>query len=206
MNNVDFGNTDFLTCNFNDIKKIDYSRCNLSRANSISTTWSENVNKTNLSSPKAYYQQIHKFYEDEGDIENKLKFKALLLNTILENTPNKWDRFSLTLGSISSDHGTNYIKPIKLILSFSFFNFCLINKIILDNEVFNYGVPLSQLGRDNISWFSIKDAFVFMNPIHLMKYYDFKGNDLFFIWDFISKIINGYLIFQVGRSIRKFLR
>jgi len=189
MISTDFGNTSFIECYFNEVKKLNYVICNLSTSTSLGTLWPDNCKKLiqKEKDEKAYYQQIYKFHENEKDIENQLKFKALLLNVIRQNTSNKLHKFTLWLGYKTSNHCTDWAKVLKWILG--------------TNSLF---LLVIYFGYDGLM--SFRDIATFINPVHLYSHYSFSqdGNITgpFHAIDTAARFFNGYLYYNFVKSLR----
>lgn len=195
LNAVDFGNMSFIDCNFDELKQLSFEGVNLSNCSSVGTSWECGLNSIHEKHKYDYYKQIYKIHDEEKDVQKSLEYKALYLEEVRKRVDSIGDKLSLWLASYSSEHGTNWWKPVFMLLLFACVNFLLIN-----------GINYFQQTPNSFIVFTVPDVLVFMNPTHLFSHYSFKADDYFYIWDTIMRVVNGYLIFQVIKSFRKFLK
>jgi len=168
---------------------------------------------------------------DDGDLEHGLQFRRRYLNTkvsLLKSEENEsklvaWaDRKSLQLGEFTSEHGTNWLRALvillclNLILTPIFINFFNVFEISLFNCSFTNGFDCS-FSTEKFSWlgleiiennrmvFSLRDALLSMNPAHRLSSLSFEGNTWFVLYNSINRVINGYLYFQILKSFRKYI-
>lgn len=194
LNAIDFGKMSFTNCNFNKLNNLSFTGVNLSDCTSVGTSWERELKVIAVNQRYEYFKQISKLHEEEKDVRKSLEFKALYLEEIRKNVNTKYEKFSLGLSYYASEHGTNWWRPMLIFLSIAFFNFIFINTA-------NY---MSQ-GSDTLNIFSVKDALVLMNPAHLFSHYSFSNAwGGFYLWATCMRVVNGYLLFQVIKSFRKF--
>lgn len=229
---ISFGNSDFKDCDFRSFRCFEIDKVQFQNASSIGTKWPLNpVYKSGNSLLESYYYKVYKMLVDDGDLEHGLQFRRRYLNTkvsLLKSEENEsklvaWaDRKSLQLGEFTSEHGTNWLRALvillclNLILTPIFINFFNMFEISLFNCSFTNGFDFS-FSTERFSWFgleiiennrmvfSLRDALLSMNPAHRLSSLSFDGNTWFVLYNSINRVINGYLYFQILKSFRKYI-
>ena len=192
---VDFGNMTFTNCNAEGLDSLLFSGVNLSDCTSVGTSWESKLNVIPVNQRYDYFKQILKMHDAEKDVQKYIKFKALYLEEIRNNINIKSEKFSLGLSYYSSEHGTNWLRPTYILLLFTLINFFFINGC---NYLFST--------NHNLITFLPKDALVLMNPAHLFSHYSFDNAwGVFYFWATCMRVVNGYLLFQVIKSFRKYI-
>lgn len=195
LNAVDFGNMSFTNCNFSDLNYLKFTGVNLSDCASVGTSWENELKVIPKDHRYDYFKQVCKVYDLEKNTQKYIEFKALYLEEVRRKVDTNGEKISLALSYYTSEHGTNWWRPMFILLSLALFNFIFIN-------VINYSIQ----GMDTLNIFSVRDSLILMNPAHLFSHYTFNNAwDGFYLWATFMRIINGYLLFQVVKSFRKFI-
>lgn len=152
------------------------------------------------------YNQIKKIYENRGDSITPLKYFRDEMELYREQKnmdvekKSLSEKFQLTFNKYTNSHGTNWINPLFLTLSFSilfYIIYCLLLFGIDFNSEFNYNL--------------IPYYFEFLNPTHkvnFLKEFDIKTNSikdnfaLFF--DFLNRILVPLLAYQLIQAFRMY--
>jgi hypothetical protein len=224
---ISFGDSDFKDCDFCSFEDFEIDKVQFQSASSTGTRWPlDPVCRSGNSLLQSYCFKVYKMLVDDGDLEQGLQFRRRYLNTKIsllksEESESKlvtWaDRISLQLGEFTSEHGTNWLRSLVILLCFNLvltpilINFLNSDKFIESavfycshiKESFNYYwfnvVPID--GKV----FSMRDAFLSMNPTHRLSSLSFEGDTWFVLYNTISRAINGYLYFQIIKSFRKYI-
>lgn len=192
---VDFGNMSFTNCSFDKLNNLVFKGVSLSDCHSVGTSWERQTIVIPKDQRYEYFKQICKIYDLEKDVKKHNEFKALYLEEIRKNIKNKSEKLSLGLSYYTSEHGTNWWRPVYIFLTIAILNFIFINVI----NSCTHGLNISNV-------FLLRDALIMMNPAHLFSHYSFENaSGGFYVWATFMRVINGYLLFQTIKSFRKFI-
>lgn len=158
------------------------------------------------------YAQLRKIHESVGDTIKANMYQAEELNAHYLSL--RWwkrehlsEKFNLWLNGATNYYGQNYVKAfcVTIIWSSIFYTFyCLLLGFRLD---------LSSPSSWNIFWEIFLNFFEFLNPIHKADYIADallgleKPKDIPSSargWEVISRILNGYFIYQFVQAFRKY--
>ncbi|QUI65163.1 hypothetical protein GSF04_22870 [Pseudoalteromonas sp. A22] len=224
---ISFGESDFKDCDFCSFAHFEIDKVQFQSASSTGTRWPLNpVYKSGNSLLRSYCFKVYKMLVDDGDLEQGLQFRRSYLNTKVsllksEESESKlvaWaDRVSLQLGEFTSEHGTNWLRALVILLCFNLvLTPILVNFFILEKS-FESAVFYCSHFKDSFNYywlnlvpidgkvFSMSDALLSMNPAHRLKSLSFEGGTWFVLYNTISRAINGYLYFQIVKSFRKYI-
>lgn len=192
---VDFGNMSFTNCSFDKLNNLVFKGVSLSDCHSVGTSWEKQTKVISKDQRYEYFKQVCKIYELEKDVKKHAEFKALYLEEVRKNIKTKAERLSLGLSYYTSEHGTNWWRPVYIFLTIAILNFILINVF----NCFTHGMKITNV-------FLLRDALIMMNPAHLFSHYSFESaSGGFYVWATFMRVINGYLLFQTIKSFRKFI-
>ena len=187
--------------NFNDFKKTVIKNTNLLEIIPVNVIWCEIEKITSDNSLKEVFRQLKIVSIKNEDLINKQYFTKLEMETILTSQKltykNFNDYFILKTNQLSNDFGLNWLKSLKYYFLFSIIFYTLIKACL----GFYYFQP--KLILDEIGYF-----LMFINPLHqfdkVFNIININNTNGALLIDGISKIINGYLLYQLISSFRKY--
>ncbi|MBU2985296.1 pentapeptide repeat-containing protein [Saccharophagus degradans] len=155
---------------------------------------------------EAYYRACKDIYEKSGERARSLEFKSRHTELQYKFTEWNWPNFpyklAILISSLSSDHGTNWIKALLwLLLSTSVSTVLIIIASIFLTGTNGIECFCTQFGTFNLS--SI--FFQLLLPTH--KFDALVGVEAHFLTyaiDMLTRVANGYLIFQIIKSSRSY--
>jgi len=220
LSESDLSNVQFYECDLN-AKNFFVRNCLLNDCQSYATDWPFEPNLTRPAGALAatdvaqevyssgeiirqrisYFRQLKNVYEKGGDVLRSSQYRMHELSE-LERVCDSWiDKVPLWVGNVSSKHGTNWVLPLCWMLALGFvFTICSI-----------LAIPGScQPASCNIAYNLITS----INPTHKILEYSYLADfsdvhkiPWWFLWvDLILRAVNSYLIFQVVRSFRRFIK
>ncbi|MES2373840.1 MAG: hypothetical protein V4557_14770 [Bacteroidota bacterium] len=188
----------------------------------------ESIKKYNLElleihlSKKEAFRQLKVAAQKQSDIPMSLEFQGWEMNSYRKwrkcksNTSHTfWEGIkmrseSLILwSSLSNDFGQNWLKAFGIFIIASFVCFIPIGFLISPDLDFNSWAASWHDVLENIQapFKNIKHWFVVMNPTHNFKDISESISHLsgwVYFWDFISRVVSAYFIFQIVSAFRKF--
>lgn len=221
---ISFGQSEFKDCNFTTYKKFFIGKVQFQESTSYDCEWPKEVKHISetKSALASYYHKVRKMLEVDGDIFEAKNFNRLELIERANNTSRKHfaDWFSLQLGEFTSKHGTSWPRAVLMLFLFNLFTFVFINFMnLFDFSMFKWLIHYISddvHNQDMFVWYgfgifndetthlSVKDVIYFMNPVHKIDNFQFRGNVWFYLYDTIGRAINGFIYFQIVRSFRKY--
>jgi hypothetical protein len=155
--------------------------------------FSETEKASEAKQKSSFYRQIKNISLSDNNRREATLYNALELNsTIKSNELSMQDRLVLWISKISSNHGTYWVRPLILLVTFSFF--------------WSYCLTLST--TDCFNSYEISDAIILLNPAHrhseLSVYGYVESLFSFHLIDTVSRISSSYFIYQAIRASRRF--
>lgn len=152
------------------------------------------------------YRQLKIVSQKQGDTPAALNFQSLEMNyyrkSISINPEKNWSEILILWSNQSNDFGQNWLKALALFVIFSFLSYIPI-AITVNFVPFDPCCP-----NNNFSVFSnIENWIIIMNPLHRISDIITKNQNVstaIYFWDFLSRIIVSYFIFQIVSAFRKF--
>ena len=205
----DLGKTTFINCFLNE-SSLSFESSKITEMFLAGTDMPVKVVDTTYQEMRSAYGQIKKIYENRGDAISSGIFFAKEINSyyeILSFKKDGWEKFNLTLNKYSTDHGQSWKRGLVSLLSASIISYviyCLSIGLKLDLRSGTQGWHLFIKAS---SYF-----FEYLNPVHKT---DFVLNELGVkldsdlisiarIWEGISRVIIGYLLYQFVQAFRKY--
>ncbi|MBD1384608.1 hypothetical protein IDJ75_04900 [Mucilaginibacter rigui] len=167
-----------------------------------------------LNTIKEIYRQLKFAAQKQGDIPLSHEFQRIEMGYYKEITqverPRRWSEFLILYSSQSNNFGQSWVRALWGLIVFSFI--CYIPVGFLTSEHLDYtkaAVSLDDLivNARVIFLDNIKTWLTLFNPTHRVK--DItesidKFSSWVYFWDFISRIVVAYFIFQMVSAFRKF--
>jgi hypothetical protein len=156
---------------------------------------------------KEIYRQLKIVAQRQGDMPLSLYYKSLEMNCYrkqINYKPDKdWNEVIILWSNQTNDFGQNWLKATGLFILFSFISYVpialILNSVPLIDACCIYG---------GINLFENIENWIFiMNPVHRISDLNTSVNPipkLIIFWDFLSRIIVSYFIFQIVSAFRKF--
>jgi uncharacterized protein YjbI with pentapeptide repeats len=205
----DLGKTTLINCDLS-LSKLSFESSKITDVFLAGTDMPSSMVATTHKEMRSAYGQIKKIYDNRGDSINAGIFFAKEINSyydLLSFKRDGWEKFNLTLNKYSTNHGQSWKRGlISLLFSslLTYIFYCLIIGLKLD---FSSGISGWHLFIKAASYF-----FEYLNPVHKT---DFVLSELgkntspdaiaiARIWEGISRIITGYLLYQFVQAFRKF--
>jgi uncharacterized protein YjbI with pentapeptide repeats len=205
----DLGKTTLINCDLGS-SNLSFESSKITDIFLAGTDMPLNTVATTHQEMRSAYSQIKKVYENRGDTISAGNFFAKEINSyynILSFKKEGWEKFNLTLNKYSTNHGQSWKRGLISLSSFSILTYiiyCLAIGIKLD---FHSGINGWHLFIKVSSYF-----FEYLNPVHKT---DFVLNELgknvgsdaiafARMWEAISRIIIGYLLYQFVQAFRKY--
>lgn len=157
------------------------------------------------------YKQLKQSMEQNGDRIHALDFKSFEMKAhrnYLQLTKSIWNpnRIILALSS-TNDYGLNWIKALMLcVITMGLFYIVLLVQVELDLG-FHVNLSYSELTLKRISE-NLNIFFQILNPIHDVKRV-FEGKQITswtYFWDYFSRIVMSFFIFQIVSAFRKYVK
>jgi hypothetical protein len=203
------GKTYISSCDLTKFNQFIYFDSDLSQVTSNNTKWSEeisieedrlisNIKRMSkskddiLSNKENYYRSVKNILQRSGEKLGESIFRAHELNIKYKKTTwgngQVYDKMPLLFSKAFSNHGTNWFRPIIVMI--------LINLLILTS--FN--------SIDNVN-LGASEFFKLFNPTHKLSSftnYQLIESSWLICLDFFSRISTSYLAFQTIKAFRKF--
>lgn len=214
------GKTDFFNVNFNkfaliikDSQLVDASFTNVKWPNSIpiSETSQKNYTPEEHKKQETIYRQLKQVMKKQGDRPRALDFERLewraYKKSIIPTWKNLGDRIILWTNQ-SNNFRENWWKPILLMLTFTAFFYSImifcslkVKQPCIEANFFDCWGFFKAFGEH------FKVYLHLLNPIHRVSDYSegFNGDTWTVFFDTMSRLFNGYFIFQSVRAFRKFI-
>ncbi len=192
----------FINCSLEKVQKFEIKDCDLSEVLSLNTTWKIRGVKYATSNAN-YFKFVNTQYKNEGNLGKLLESQVAILENTRKTTSNRFDKALLFLGYHSSRHGTCFKSSITSFVLINYIFFLLVNLIILTIGVSSHGITIDELGF--LPSLQFRDAITILNPVHKFSDLSYQGGTWFYVFDWLSRIMNSYLIFQIVKSSRKYL-
>jgi len=203
IRNSFLGNTSFFDCDFRSFKRFNIANSHLLEIVYSHTSWPKKIGVAGADrfSPSEYaekeaefqlretYRQLKIAASKQGDKLQEARFgrnELVYLNKTLNGKTHLTTKVSLIISLISNDHKQNWILPIIWFFGLnSLFTLLLCSK------------SPCHLGFDPVIFFN------FLNPAH--RFADLKIPEIVvnFSFDFCSRIISSFLIYQTITAFRK---
>ena len=200
------GSSQFRNCDLKAFSEFVYYDCELSKVVSYNTCWPLDIiveeRRTYLAilpdfcseqdkpvQKEIYYRSIRNILKTAGEKQSELIFKKHELDQALVNLSFKRSplaTISLLASKWSSLHGSNWLLPIGFML--------LITSLI---SLIFYHLSCGE--------FSLSGYVELLNPAHRIENLNIGSitkNPIFISLDYLSRVINSYLIFQTIKSFR----
>lgn len=168
----------------------------------------------NYQSCQEIYRQLKIVAQRQGDIPQSLVFQRHEMDFYrkfinIDGTYSKSEKFILFTNQ-SNDFGQDWTRALKLFIFFSIVFYIPVGFLSsdkLDYNTFAHSLSDILLNFKVIFWYNFKTWFVLLNPTH--SYKDIADNlsnysKWIYFWDFLSRIIVSYFIFQIVSAFRKF--
>ncbi|MDO6421378.1 pentapeptide repeat-containing protein [Saccharophagus degradans] len=213
------GSAQIRNCKLSDFSEFKFIESEIDRVLSRNTEWpfkvetqapqneDQDQDKDNSTRGlEAYYRACKDIYEKSGERARSLEFKSRHTELQYKSTEWNWPNFpyklAILISSLSSDHGTNWIKALLwLLLSTSVSTVLIIIASIFLTGTNGIECFCTQFGTFNLS--SI--FFQLLLPTH--KFDALVGVEAHFLTyaiDMLTRVANGYLIFQIIKSSRSY--
>ena len=160
------------------------------------------------------YRQLKYASQKQGDIAQSLEFQRHEMNyyrkIIKYKKPRKWNEHFILWTNQTNDFGQDWIKALKLLALFTFISYVPIGFLISDQlDYAHFASSWSDvwINIKVIFYDNIKNWLIILNPTHRIKDLDENIENYsswVYLWDFLSRIIVSYFIFQVISAFRKF--
>ncbi len=156
---------------------------------------------------KEIYRQFKIVAQRQGDMPLALHYKSLEMNCyrkMINYKPDKdWNEVIILWSNQTNDFGQNWLKALSLFILFSFLSYIPIALILNSSLVVDNCCTYSSINLFK----NIENWIVIMNPIHRISDLNTAVNPIpksIVFWDFLSRIIVSYFIFQIVSAFRKF--
>lgn len=213
----DLGKTSFINCQFDRFSRFYYYNSKMLEVFVSGTQFPDEIHipdgsdvDTKNEQKRIAYGQFKKIYDNRGDNVSASEFLALELNSYkadLERKNIKWgERINLYLNKFSSDYGNDWVRAVFVTTGatlFCFWIYCLL---------LGYGI-----GDDSEKAFELLSfAPEFLNPLRKADFLkDNKGDYLIVpessgikglarFWDYFSRIVIAYFVYQTIQAFRRF--
>jgi hypothetical protein len=182
--------------------------------NEIEILNAKNSLKANYRSCQEIYRQLKIVSQKQGDIPQSLVFQRHEMNYYrkivgLDSSFFNNEKFILFTNQ-SNDFGQDWTRALKLFIVFSIVFYIPVG--FLSSDKLNYNIFINSwsdivLNFKVVFYYNFKTWFVLLNPTH--SYKDIADNlnnysKWIYFWDFLSRIIVSYFIFQIVSAFRKF--
>jgi len=149
---------------------------------------------------KDVFKQVKTSFARQGDYVQEQFFHGLEMNAYYKSLSFKgafWTKIILRLSFWTSDYGQSFIRPLLLII--------VVNSFIFFGMFLLHATEYSSYDLRNLSNYFNTAASVlnFMNPLHKIKD---NLTGLPFVLDTTGRIISSYLIYNMIRSTRRFVK
>ncbi len=203
----DLSELSFNSCYFESFKELVVKSSKLDKINCTATTWPQMV--TSPEGKKKQFEireacrQLKFAMAAHHDKVSELLFHALEMNAYRKIVRSKgwhprfWnDRLSLLAGS-SNNFGLNWFIPLVLITLFLTLNYIAI--------LYSH-CPIDMRTSNFWCLFEWTDFFLLFNPTHRLDQLSLTGDigGWTAFWDFFSRIISAFFIYQIVAAFRKF--
>jgi hypothetical protein len=199
----DLGAATLEQLDFKKFKFVRIMRSSLSEIKYYSVNWPNviNLGSTNYREKREAYRQLKIAAEKQGDRVQSLMFERneiVHYRNELKTTKGKFgDRFILATNFFSNNHGQSWLWAFLWIIGLV--------------TLFHFIIQISLLGLSQAAFCwkeNASKAFLLLNPVHDARIIslDIYNNFTATLIDSLSRIIIGYLIFQLVRSFRKYTR
>jgi hypothetical protein len=160
------------------------------------------------------YRQLKFASQKQGDIPQALEFQRHEMNyyrqIVKYRKPRRWNEYLILWSNQSNNFGQSWLRAVVLFIIFSFVFYIpigFLNSSELDYLHFARSWADAGLNLKIIFHHNLKKWFVLMNPTHSLK--DINENMIqlsgwIYFWDFLSRIIVSYFLFQIISAFRKF--
>ena len=155
-----------------------------------------------LFAQREIYRQIKFTLSKQGDLINEQKFHMLEMEAyrkaLKKEGKNRWNRFILWSSYVANEYGLSISRPLSFLLIFSL----IVSPLaILSGAI--PGLKLSNLSTSKGMSDGINVFLKLINPLHSSEGL-FPGWTL--IWDIIMRIISGYMVYNIIRASRRFIK
>ncbi|HNW97995.1 MAG TPA: hypothetical protein PKK00_06255 [Bacteroidales bacterium] len=160
------------------------------------------------------YRQLKFASQKQGDKPSALEFQRHEMNyyrkIVKLRKPRNWSEHLILWSNQSNDFGQNWIKALILLAACSFICFIpigFLNSNELDYSTFASSLSDIAFNLKIIFWENLNNWLIIINPAHSLKDLNENFSHLskwIYFWDFLSRIVVSYFIFQTISAFRKF--
>lgn len=216
MVNSDLGKTSFLSCSLDKISGATYFNTKISDIYTANTRMPEKIklpdshNDSFESQQKLYFSQVKKNYENRGDTINAARFQVLELESYrssikksIQQSPfaqkilKTGDYILLWINYQTNRHGTDWVRASIILLCISSFCFIIYCRAL----GFKFGNDMSLFLN------LLSHSFEYLNPLRGADWFTgfgIKENFSSRIWDYFSRILVAFLVYQFVVPFRRF--
>ena len=156
---------------------------------------------------KEIYRQLKIIARRQGDMPLSLYYKSLEMNCYRKQVNYKssrdWNELIILWSNQTNDFGQNWLKALGLFIIFSFISYVPIALVLNSAAVLDDCCKFGSMSLFE----NIENWIIIMNPVHRISDLSTSVNPIpksIFFWDFLSRIIVSYFIFQIVSAFRKF--
>ncbi len=216
----DMGNISFINFNFNNFNRVNMRNSKIQGGFLSGLQLPTNVinldHENDFDQIRLFYSQIKSIFQNQGDTPRAIYAQALELESFrlqLENQKksklsnvDSWnnfkDRFVLFLNKYTSNYNTNWLRALMVTICFLAFSFGLYCFILgyrpgYDGKKF---LELCSYSLQYLNPFRDEDSGDFFK---LIGTDGFKINSCARFWDYISRLIIAFLVYQTINSFRR---
>ena len=203
------GKAEFFNVSFNEKLQMSFLGSSIGEIiliNSIFPTHNDSYNEMNYAQKRELFKQLKFVSGKNGDKLNELIFikeEFEVHRKSLNNWSDFKDKSILYLNKYSSDYGQNWIRGAAIVMTLT--------------GPISFGLYCQSLGFDFgsnfITFFDLLSYYPeFLNPLHkadfikdeITKAYNVNVSGWYLLCDNLSRIVNGYFIYQTIQAFRKF--
>ncbi|MEI8605871.1 hypothetical protein [Pseudoalteromonas sp. B160] len=194
-------NKSFINCSIDEVNNFELKNTDLSEVLSVNTSWKlEGVDYSLANS--CYFKFVQIRYKNEGQLIKLQNAQVAILENTRATTSSKFDKLLLTLGYSASKHGSCFKTSLIGFIGINLVLFLFVNLIITIIGFTSQGISLENLSQ--LPLLNVIDAITLLNPTHRMESISYKGGEWFYIFDWFTRVVNSYFIFQMIKSSRKY--
>lgn len=224
IHNSDLGVTHFINCSLVDEWAYDFKNSIITSVHIVASDLPlqqkiHNKRENNYWQKRLLFSQLHRVYEAAGSRVRAISTNKIALEAYLLSLPKKiktekgwrkkirliWDGIALLLHNISSNFDYSLSRAIGVLF--------LTTILLYYSYLCSLGFKPANFTAENKTTFYnlVAHYFVFLNPIHKANFIQkvnstdvYIASPIAIFIDAISKIIIGYLIYQMIQAFRKF--
>lgn len=208
IKNTDLGKTTFINCDFSEIK-FTFKSSKITDTSLNGTPLPVDIIADDNIQKRLALSQIKKIYENRGDLVEAGKYYAKEMNVYLGTLPKSWEKVNVWLNKWTNNHGQSWQCAFAVTIFISLLFFLFYTWSLYYTFECNYFIKADGYSflldykpfKDNLKYF-----FEFFNPTHKFDFISEKKPILNFwsgFWDFFSRVLIGYGIYQFIAAFRK---